>query len=262
MKLKFNDLPQPVRERLVKLTLPGGEKDPRVLVHDADWGGGWFKYVTAVGGLGVVLFCLNFLFERGRAGIHPRHDEEVFLGLSAGTFVLLVSLLSVVIRFLWKPPPYREGTWVFPSGLTKLSGGWVEFLPISQLGRPTLVTVKRNGSYSHSRLELGHPFTFTFSSTQAADKATASILGAKQRMIELLAARDTATIAALDPFVECTLSGNWTAPPSLMSPVPEGPTAAIVPTPVRLAQWLGSLVLGALAAGGAYAFFSVAFKHH
>ena len=35
-----------------------------------------------------------------------------------------------------------------------------------------------------------------------------------------------------------------------MSPTLEGPTAAIVPTAVRLAQWLGSLVLGALAAGG------------
>lgn len=41
LKLKFNDLPQAVRERLVKLTAPGGEQ-PRVLVSDADWAGGWF----------------------------------------------------------------------------------------------------------------------------------------------------------------------------------------------------------------------------
>ena len=260
MKLKFNDLPRAVRERLVQLTAPGGEKDQRVLIHDANWSGGWFKYFTAVCSAGVILFCLNFLFQRARAGIHPRHDEEVFMGLAAGSFVLIASVVSMVIRFVWKPPPYREGMWVFASGLTKLSGGWVEFLPIGQLGRPTLVTVKRNGSYSHSRLELGHPFTFSFGSPQAADKVTASVLGAKKFMTDLIAARDHAGIAALDPFAECTLSGKWTAPPTLGQL--EGPTAAIVPTPMLLAQWLGALLLAGGIAAGAFAFFSLAFTHH
>lgn len=260
MRLKFNDLPRAVRERLVKLTSKEGEKDHRVLLFEADWAGGWFKYFTALGSTGVILFCLHFLMQRGRAGIHPRHDEEVFMGLAAGTFVLGVSVISMVIRQLWKPPPYREGRWVFPSGLTKLSGGWVDFLPISQLGRPTLVTVKRNGSYTHSRLELGHPFTFTFGSPQSADKATDSVLKAKQQMIALIAARDSGAIAALDPFAECTLSGNWTAPPSLG--MEDGPTAAMVPTPVRLAQWLAPLAIAGAAAAGAFAFFSVAYQHH
>lgn len=259
MRHKFNDLPQAVRERLVKLTAPAGQADPRVLVFDADWNTGWFKYLMLVGGAGVVLFCLNFLLERAHAGIHPRHDEEVFAGLAAGMFVAVVAALSVGFRFVWKPPPYREGLWVFPSGLVKLSGGWVDFQPIEQLGRPTLVTVKRNGSYSHSRLELGHPFTFTFSSPQAADKATGTILGAKQRMTELRAKRDPAAIAAVDPFAECTLSGNWIAPK--LGAV-EGPTAAIVPTAAVVAKWLGGLFLGAVAAGAFYAFFSLAFSHH
>ena len=261
MRLKFNDLPQAVRERLVKLTAKGGEQDPRVLLHETDFVGGWFKYFTAIGGIGIILFCINFLFHRGRAGIHPRHDEEVFAGLAAGTLLLLVSAAGIAYRFIWKPPPYREGRWVFPSGLAKLSGGWVEFLPISQLGRPTLVTVKRNGSYTHSRLELGHPFTFSFGSPQAADKATNTVLTAKARMIALIEARDSAAIATLDPFAECTLSGKWTAPPTL-GMVAEGPTAAIVPTVARLVQWLGALALGGGAAAGAYAFFSLAFKHH
>jgi hypothetical protein len=258
MRHKFNDLPQTVRERLVKLTQPG-EKDPRILLQDVDWAGGWFKYVTAIGGIGVILFCLNFLFRRGMAGIHPRHDEEVFAGLAAGSFVLIVSVVAIVYRFLWKPPPYREGKWVFPSGLMQLSGGWVEFLPIAQLGRPTLVTVKRNGSYQHSRLELGHPFTFIFSSPATAEQTTSVILGAKTRMVALMAARDSAAIASLDPFAECTLSGKWVAP--TMGPL-EGPTAAIVPTAAKLAQWLGALVLAGGIAAGAFAFFSLAFKHH
>lgn len=260
MRLKFNDLPQAVRERLVKLTAPGSEQDPRVLVCEPAWSGGWFKYFTAIASTGVVLFCLNYLFERGRRGIHPVHDEEAFLAIFVAAYVLVVSVLAIVYRQLWKPPPYREGLWVFPSGLTRLSGGWVDFNPISQLGRPTLVTVKRNGSYSHSRLELGHPFTFMFNSTQRADQITTSILAAKQHMVNLLAARDTAAIASLDPFAECTISNNWAPPSTLM--VQEGPLAAIVPTPAKLAQWLGALVLGAAAAGAAWAFFSLAFTHH
>lgn len=259
MRHKFNDLPRAVRERLVQLTAKGGEKDPRVLLHEPDWSGGWFKYVTTLGSLGVIAFCLNFLFRRGMQGIHPRHDEEVFAGLAAGTFVLIVSVAAIAFRSVWKPPPYREGKWVFTSGLTKLSGGWVDFLPMSQLPRPTLVTVRRNGSYSHSRLELGHPFTFMFSSNQAAEKTTNAILGAKQYMVALMEARNSAAIAQVDPFAECTLSGNWTAP---TLGTLEGPTAAIVPTAARLAQWLGALVLAGGAAAGAFAFFSMAFKHH
>jgi len=255
MRFKFNDLPQAVRERLVKLTVPGAEQDPRLLLYDRDWSGTWFKYVMAIGGAGVIVFCLNFLFERGRDGIHPRHDEEVFLSI-----VMIVAIISLVYRQLWKPPPYREGKYVFTSGLTQLSNGWVDFLPIAQLPRPTLVTVRRNGSYSHSRLELGHPFTFTFGSSQTADQTTTRILEAKARMVAIMAARDTSAIAALDPFAECTLSGNWTAPPTLGQV--EGPLASVVPTVARLAQWLGGLALAVGFSGAAYMFFSLAFKHH
>ncbi len=260
MRIKFNDLPQAVRERLVKLTLPGSDKDPRLLLCDRDWNGTWFRYVMAIGASGVVVFCLNFLFQRGRVGIHPRHDEEVFLSMAAALFVLFVSVISLVYRQLWKPPPYREGKYVFTSGLTQLSNGWVDFLPIAQLPRPTLVTVRRNGAYSHSRLELGHPFTFTIGGSVAADRITTSILEAKARMIAMIEARDTASISALDPFAECTLSGNWNPPSTLLQP--QGPLASVVPTVARLAHWLGGLALSVAFSGAAFAFFSVAFKHH
>lgn len=260
MRHKFNDLPRVVRERLVKLTQPN-EKDPRILLHDADWNTGWFRYFMAIAALGVIGFCINFLVERGRYGIHPRHDEEVFLGLAGATWVLLVAVGGIAIRQVWKPPPYREGKWVFPSALVQLSGGWVDVLPIQNLGRPTLVTVRRNGSYQHTRLELGHPFTFIFTQPATAEQITNTILGAKVHMMNLLAARDTAGITSVDPFAECTLSGNWVQP-TLGGGELEGPTAAIVPTPVRLAQWLGSVVLAGGVAAAAFAFFSMAYQHH
>lgn len=261
MRHKFNDLPRVVRERLVKLTQPN-EKDPRILHHDADWNSGWFKYFMGVAALGVIGFCINFLMSRGRYGIHPRHDQEVFLALAGATWVLLVAVAAIAIRNVWKPPPYREGKWVFPSGLVQLSGGWVEWLPIQNLGRPTLVTVRRNGSYQHTRLELGHPFTFVFKHPTTAEQTTNTILGAKVHMMNLLAARDTAGISVIDPFAECTLSGNWVQPASALGGELDGPTAAIVPTPVRLAQWLGSIVLAVGVSAAAYAFFSMAYSHH
>jgi hypothetical protein len=254
----FNDLPRVVRERIVQITAKANEKDPRILLLELSWGSGWFKYVMLVASLGVLAFCAQYLVERGHSGIHPRHDEEAFYAIAGAVFVGVVAAAGIAIRYVWKPPPYREGLWVFPSGLCKLDGGHVEFRPIAELPRPTLVTVRRNGRYSNSRLELGHPFTFTFWNHQAAEQATSTVLGAKQRMIALHAAGETAAIAQFDPFYECTLSGNWVTPAMANT---EGPKAAIVPSVVRWAQWLGGLALGVLAAGGAYAFFSVAFKH-
>jgi hypothetical protein len=255
----FNELPRVVRERLVQLTAKGNEKDPRILLFEPAWGGGWFKYVMLVASLGVLAFCAQYLFHRGRAGIHPRYDQEAFAAIAAAVFVAVVAGAGIAIRYFWKPPPYREGLWVFPSGLCRLDGGWLEFKPIAELPRPTLVTVRRNGRYSNSRLELGHPFTFTFWNHAQAEAATARVLGAKQQLVKLHAAQDAAAIAALDPLYECSLSGAWVTPAMANT---EGPKAAIVPPVVRWAQWLGGLALGVLLAGGAYLFCTVAFKHH
>jgi hypothetical protein len=81
-------------------------------------------------------------------------------------------------------------------------------------------------------------------------------------MMNLLAARDTAGISVVDPFAECTISGKWVQPAAALGGELDGPTAAIVPTPVRLAQWLGSIVLAVGVSAAAYAFFSMAYSHH
>jgi hypothetical protein len=255
MKHAFNDLPRSVRERLVQLTTSDG-KDPRILHFAKDWGGGWFKYVMLAGSLFAIGACLQFVWDRHRSGIHPHSDIEVFAGLAAASFVFTVAALGVLYRRLWPPPPYKEGLWAFASGLMKLDGGWVEFTPAAELPRPTLVTVRRNGSYSHSRLEFGSTW-FHFPSNAAAEKACEAILNGKARMLQLLAVRDTAGIAAIDPFAECTLSGQWKSGSTLDT---EGPRAAIVPGVARAVQWLGGLVLGAIAGGCTYAMFL--FLHH
>ncbi len=250
MKFPFNGLPRVVRERLVKLTTDK-EPSPLLLISDPSWNMGWFKYFVMAGALGAMAFCVDFLLDRLRSGVHPRHDQEVFAGLAAATFCFLVAGLATVFRFTWKPPPYREGLFVFPSGLMRLSGGDVDFTPVTTLGRPTLVTVRRNGSYSNSRLEFGGPFTFTFYSNAAAEQAVAKVLNAKERMAGLLAEKNEEAIRALDPFAECSLSGTWTLPPNPHLLV-EGPLATPVPGVATAIQVVGSLVLGGAVALVAY----------
>lgn len=250
MKFPFNGLPRVVRERLVKLTTDK-EPGPLLLISDPSWNLGWFKYFVLMAAFGVMTFCVHFLFERMLDGIHPHHDQEVFAGLAASTFFFLVAGLSIVFRFAWKPPPYREGMFAFPSGLMRLSGGDVDFTPVTTLGRPTLVTVRRNGSYSNSRLEFGGPFTFTFYSNATAEQAVGKVLNAKERMAGLLAEKNEEAIRALDPFAECSLSGTWTLPLNPHVPV-EGPLATPVPGIATAIQIVGSLVLGGAVALVAY----------
>lgn len=254
MKFPFNGLPRVVRERLVRLTTTK-TGDPLLLFSDPSWNMGWFKYFLLIAAMGVMGFCLDFLLGRLRAGVHPRHDEEVFFSLAAATFFFLVAGLAIVYRFVWKPPPYREGLYVFPSGLMRVSGGDIDFTPVTTLGRPTLVTVRRNGSYSHSRLEFGGPFTFTFYSNAAAEEAVGKVLNAKQHMAALIAAKAEEPIRALDPFAECSLSGTWTMPANPHIPV-EGPLATPTPGVATAVQVVGSLVLGVAVSAAAYGVLS------
>lgn len=254
MKIPFNGLPRVVRERLVKLTTSKNQ-DPLLLISDPAWNMGWFKYFVMIAALGVMAFSFDFLLSRMRAGIHPRHDEEVFYAIAGATFCFLVAGMSAVYRFLWKPPPYREGKYAFPSGLLDLSGGHVDFTPVTSLGRPTLVTVRRNGSYSHSRLEFGGAFTFVFHGSRLAEDAVNKVLNARQIMAQLLAAKDEDAIRQLDPFAECSLSGTWTLPANPHVPV-DGPLATPVPGAARVLQLVGSLVLAVGLAGVAYLAFA------
>src|SRR5258705_8026995 len=104
MRLKFDELPRTVRERIVELSTKPG--DARVLIAATEMSGGGFKYFTPVAGAGVVIFCLDFLIKRMNAGIHPRHDEEVFLGMAGGAFLIFVSIASIAFGKMFPPPPY------------------------------------------------------------------------------------------------------------------------------------------------------------
>jgi len=253
MKLRFNELPPRVREQLVAVTT--GANDPRVLARSASFGAGWFKYVTAIAGLVAAAYCFQFVWTRGQE-VDPVHDKEVYAGLAASLFVAFASIIGIVYAFVWKPPPYKEGIYAFHSALAKLQHGEIEILPIAQLPRPTLVQVRRNGAYQHTRLELGGPFTFYFNGQPLAEQTCNAILQAKVNFIRMTAARDDRSIYEVDPFAECTISGQWKAPPGPLT----GPVAAFIPPAARWGRWLGALALGAVFSGGLYAIIDGSFE--
>lgn len=252
MKVRFNDLPQTVRERLLGVfTNP---QDPRTIIVDYDVRLGWFKYVSAVGGVVAIAMILNFLVTEG-ATKDPWHDREVYAGLAGAAWVFVASVLGIVYRFVWKPPPYREGSWVFKSAIVNADGGMIEILPLHELGRPTIVHTRRNGAYTGSRLELQHhegksrTFTFQYSTQDSVQKACDSVLDARMAWIDTLKSGNTQRISADDVFAECTMSGEWTNPPGTL-PVP--PLAAVVPSGAVWMRWLGSLVFGLAIASVTY----------
>lgn len=247
MAIRFNDLPQPVRERFVQITNAPG-LDPRVLVHNKDFPTTWLNYVGGVGSLVAMALCLKFTLERGQT-IDPIHDKEVYLGFAAAVAVLIVSVTGIIIRFIWKPPPYVQGMYAFTSYLVKASGGELEVMSLADVGTPTIVTVRRNGAHVHTRLELGGPFTFYYPSDAAAQAGWARIAGARATFRAMLAARDSNAIASVDPFFECTVHGAWAVPNQ--PPLP--PQAVSVPLAIKLGRWGGAIVLGLAAAGVCYA---------
>ena len=254
MPIRFNDLPQPVRERLVHISRAPG-LDPRVIIHTKSFGGVWLYYVGAVLSLLALVPILQFIITRGQI-LDPHYDKEVYLELAAAIAVLLLSITGIAFRFIWKPPPYSEGLYAFTSYLAKVSGGELEMMSLADVGTPTIVTVRRNGAHVHTRLELGGPFTFYYPNDPAAQAGWARMAAARATFRAMLAARDAHAIASVDPFVECTVSGMWSVP----NQPPHGPRVTPMPIGVKIGRWAGALLIGTVTAGACYAAIDAHFE--
>jgi hypothetical protein len=252
--VRFNDLPQPVRERFVRMTT-STPRDPRILVHTRATGLRWLNYVGVVGAIVAIIAMLNYTIQRGQI-LAPHYDKETYLGLAAAVAVLLSSIVGIAFGFIWKPPPYPEGLYAFPSYLVRARGGELDVMPLAQIGVPTVVTVKYNGAYRHTRLDLGGPYSFTFTSDSAAQSTWTAIATARARFRAMLEARDAGAIASVDPFAECTVSGMWAVP----NQPPSGPFTVSVPTGLSLARWGGALLIGVVTAGVYYAAIDALFE--
>lgn len=241
MKVAFNDLPQVVRERFVRLTQARSQDPSVVLWADGGSGIGWniFGILLAVvmgGG------TLNHLIERAQY-VAPERDGGTYLFLAGCFFVLVVNVLGIVWRSIWKPPPYREGTYVFPGALVRTDGGHLVIMSTLQMGRPLIVHTRRNGVYVGSRLELsGRAFVFSFGSQASVQSACDKVLNAREAFARAAAAQDHRALAAMDPFYECASTNTW----KVQEPAPTAPQAMIVPALAKWGRWVGSLVAATL----------------
>jgi len=246
----FNALPRAVRERLVKLTTEKTES-PHLLLSSPGGGGGWVPWFFGLAALVPFALCVQFIISRHHSGIRPHSDIEVYAGAALALFIFFLCASRIGLRRAWPKPPYRPGKWVLPSGLLELTDGTLKFLPNEKVGKPTLVTVRRNGSYQHTRLDLTWNFWFVYGHPKQAEEAVMKVLTAKAQYVNALNARDEATLRAIDPLAECTLSGTWSATENSVFGT-EGPLATPVPWSAVGVQLLISALLACGIMAAAY----------
>ncbi|MEJ7733617.1 MAG: hypothetical protein WKG00_31035 [Polyangiaceae bacterium] len=243
MRARFDDLPLVVRQRFVAIS--NAPSDPRITwfrpigsMHGFNW---FFGVVSLLGGIWALVFVVQRAFV-----VRPSSDSEVYLTLAGCVAVLLASVLGIVFRVIWKPPPFREGFYLTGSALVRAQGAFLDLLPLDQVGRPQITHFYRRGSYQRSRLDLGAPFSIAYSSKVDVEEGWKAVAQSIARYKAIMAARDASALAAIDPFVECTLGGQW------VQPSPEPPRVPVVPVAARLARWFGALVVGAAVSGLLY----------
>lgn len=260
MALRFNDLPQPVRERFVQITTAKGH--PLVIDQAKKMNRLTLAIIFGVVGFAGTAYFGWHAIERAQV-IDPAYDQASYLMIAASIATLLLGVSSILLQQIWKPPPYAMGMYVFPSYLTRANADEIAVMSLADIGVPNIVTVRRNGAHVHTRLELGGGFTFYHSSDAAAQNAWSRIAEARGRWRAMLAARDTAAIASVDPFWECTVHGAWQVPqpPGQMpGQLPPGPVAVKVPTPISIARWAASILVGLMIAGISYAALDALFE--
>jgi hypothetical protein len=92
-------------------------------------------------------------------------------------------------------------------------------------------------------------FEFRFGSKDGALNAANRLLRSRAIYAQAWQRGDQATIAQMDPFFECSLSNQWTAPPEQRG---TGPQTPVVPKAARNARWLGALGFGLVTAAVTY----------
>lgn len=246
MKYRFDHLPAPVRERFVRISQD--DMDRRAFVRSITpplTGGRWFFMIAGL--LGSLAFAYWLVNEEwGRKD--PYFDREVYLGLVAALWVFLTAALGFVYRAVFGANPYREGVYVFANALVHAVQGWLFVVPIERVGRPTIVNRYRNGVYQGSWLQLhdtSEPkkiYTVPCASQSQAEETVVRLDQARQTFARIASARDLQQLESLDPFYECTMSGQWENPANATVP---GPRSKPIPLAASLARWLGSIFVAA-----------------
>jgi hypothetical protein len=239
VRCAFNALPAEVRRRIAAVAQREG-KDPVVLAREFEPRGGWFTYVLLVGALGATAVILSELLRRS-ACREPQYQRETYAMLAGAVAIAWMAGVTIARRFLLGVAPYAEGRYVFPTGLLKLDGGDVEFIPLAAAGAPKVVTHLRNHQHSHTTVEFAFPWSFRFDHGQEGRSAA-------QAIVDVL---NSGAVPEHDPLLPCVRSGSWTAPPEERAQAPLYPET---PRWFRLLRFPGGLALAAALAAALYTY--------
>lgn len=218
MHLEFNSLPHAVRERFVRVTKHG---DPSLVRAQKD------HYVVTF-----VLFTIFFLVALGGlvTTIVGSRDwtntipRELYWMMIPAIAVALALALEFLADLIWPRPPYPEGDYLFANYLVSTYRNKFRIHSIAEITRVIhRVVRRRNGSTSleshYLTFFVGNDmYSFRVDNQAESDAVRQRWDYARAQFAQAWATGDRATLAALDPFHECTMSGQWSWPPD-----PNGP---------------------------------------
>lgn len=252
--VKFDELPARTRRLLFQTltTVRTKDYDRRIITLEvATVLRGLWKVTLVAGLLGAFLttrFVVSRIIEYKIGS-----DPLTFVMMGASVAAIVASLLQALIIQRYPPAPWTLGHYLFAGHVVNADDGWLDLTPTIPLGKPTLVTVKRDGQYTHSRLDLlGQKLSFSFAKHERAEAVTAEFLERRARYAAAIDAQDLAAAEAEDPFAECAITGTWTAP----GEAAEVPSVAARPRNLKL-RLIISGVVGAAVGIGAFVLVNV-----
>lgn len=212
-KLRFNDLPQKTRQRLVETVtqkVRSGPNSPILAETISPMG--------RVVGWGCLLLPAAFMLA---ANLHERFGNPYFGGIQGPTylpgyavlwFVVAISALAMAYRLMLRRAlPYTEGTFLLPLEVCKLERDEVTLTPLTLLSGITVTDHLRNGVYQHTTFAMnftGAPgVVFTIGRNDSAVIKT-KLDEARQKIRTAIEASDVAGIEAVDMFFEAR-QNDW-----------------------------------------------------
>lgn len=241
--IRFDELPPRARRALFAalMTVGTGAKwDQRIIAFEVrTLIRGLWKPGLVLGAIGTLLTVREVVTRIIKYKIGS--DPLTFMIMALAVTVLVASLLQFVVNRRWPKAPWALGDYLFAGHVVRADDGWLDITPTVPLGKPTLVTVKRNNQYSYSRVDLDDAKTLSFSygKHERAEAACDQYLAARTRYAAALEAKDLAAAEQEDPLAECALTGMWTGG----GQISEVPAVAARPRSVR-ARMIISAVIG------------------
>lgn len=224
LRLDFNHLPRPTRERLVAITQ--GQAGPTPIFQRRSSGsnlGSWFLllFVLAPGLIGLLALRFGEPYYAAQA-------PGFALAYVLLTFLCLLTLLGIISSSLRKRAlPFTAGSYVFPLDTVIAGESGVKVLSAREIAKLEPVHHSTNRSYTHTRITLsysdGSRESFSISSKAQAEAALARLRAEGGYAAQAMARRDASALYPLDPLFEARMAGfQATQDPSgpLTKPIP------------------------------------------